>query len=229
MRIGILCAGDRELAPFLPMLTEDAVEETALLSFHAGYLAETAVIAVYSGVCKVNAAIAAQLLISKYRCDAIINAGTAGGMDASLNVFDTVVSTEVAHHDVAAHILTEFHPWLKTPWFPADERLLAAARSAAEGMADVRFGRMATGESFITDEGRADINDRFFPLSVDMESAAVAQVCYANGVPFVAVRTMTDTPSHRGIGAFEENCTRASQITAEFVCRMLHSLKEVSP
>ena len=90
MRIGILCAGDRELAPFLPMLTEDAVEETALLSFHAGYLAETAVIAVYSGVCKVNAAIAAQLLISKYRCDAIINAGTAGGFKVGV-VFSPLI------------------------------------------------------------------------------------------------------------------------------------------
>ena len=229
MRIGILCAGDRELAPFLPMLTEDTVEEKALLTFHVGHLAEMAVTAVYSGVCKVNAAIAAQLLISEYRCDAIINAGTAGGMHASLKVFDTVVSTEVAHHDVAAHILTEFHPWLKTPWFQADERLLAAARRAAEGKKDVWFGRMATGEAFITDEGREDINVRFFPLSVDMESAAVAQVCHANGVPFVAVRTMTDTPSHRGTGAFEKNCDRASQITAEFVCRLLASLKEAKP
>lgn len=226
MRIGILCAGDRELAPFLPLMAETAVSEKAMLTFHEGYLAGMEVVAVYSGVCKVNAAVAAQLLVDVYRCDAVINAGTAGAMDAGLRVFDTVVGTEAAYHDVAEHILTGFHPWMADGYFRADARLLTAARRAAEGLARVRFGRMVTGEQFIADEGREEINARFHPLSVDMETAAVAHVCHVNGVPFIAVRTMTDTADHRGTGAFEENCARASQITAEFVCRMLHVLKE---
>lgn len=229
MKTGILCAGDRELAPFLPMLTDISTSVKAMLTFYEGRMADTAVTAVYSGVCKVNAAIAAQLLISEYHCDAIINAGTAGGMDELLDIFDTVVSTEVAHHDVAEHILTGFHPWMADAFFRADAGLLAAARCAAEGQERVRFGRMVTGEAFITDEGRADINARFCPLSVDMESAAVAQVCHAYGVPFIAVRTMTDNASHSGTGVFEQNCARASQITAEFVRRMLTHLKEVHP
>lgn len=97
---------------------------------------------------------------------------------------------------------------------------------AAEGLAQVRFGRMATGEAFITDAGREDINTRLRPLCVDMETAAVAHVCHVNCVPFIAVRTMTDTPAQRGTAAFEENCACASQIAAEFVCRMLGVLKE---
>lgn len=226
MKIGVLCAGDRELAPFLPMLTDVRTSNQALLTVHEGHLADVAVAALYSGVCKVNAAIAAQLLIGAYRCDAIISAGTAGAMDASVDLFDTVVSTEAAHHDVAEHILTGFHPWLEQSFFRADEGLLAAARRTAEGMSRVHFGRMVTGEQFVTDEGRAQINTCFHPLSVDMETAAVAQVCHAYGVPFISVRTMTDTPSRRGVGAFEENCDRASAITAEFVRRMLAVLKE---
>lgn len=228
MKIGILCAGDRELAPFLPMLTDVRTSTKAMLTIHEGSLAGMEVAALYSGVCKINAAIAAQLLIDTYQCDAIINAGTAGAMNAALNVFDTVVSTEAAYHDVAEHILTGFHPWMQDVFFRADERLAAAARQAAEGQKTIHFGRMVTGEQFIADEGRERINLRFHPLSVDMESAAVAHVCQANGVPFIAVRTMTDTPTHSGAGAFEENCTRASAITAGFVRDMLQILKEVN-
>lgn len=222
MKLGILCAGDRELAPFLPLLADEKKSHKAMLTIHEGQLAGCDVAMLYSGVCKVNAAVAAQLLIDEYHCCAIINAGTAGGMDTALDIFDTVVSTEIAYHDVEEHILTGFHPWLSEAFFRADAHLLAAARRAG----GARFGRMVTGEQFITDEGRESINARFHPLSVDMESAAVAHVCYVNAVPFIAVRTLTDTPSHRGTGAFEENCTRASVITAEFVCRMLHILKE---
>ena len=222
MKIGILCAGDRELAPFLPMMTGAVSGERAMLTIYEGKLAGVDVAALYSGVCKVNAAIAAQILISEYGCGAIINAGTAGAMDESLALFDTVVGTEYAHHDVAEHILTGFHPWLEKPFFSADEVLLAAARRAGRA----RFGLMATGEAFITDEGREDIKTRLHPLTVDMESAAVAQVCHANSVPFIAVRTVTDTPFQRGVGAFEENCARASSVTADFVCSMLKILKE---
>lgn len=229
MKIGILCAGDRELAPFLPMLTDASTSTKAMLTFHVGRMAEADVVALYSGVCKVNAAVAAQLLIDAFHCDAIINAGTAGGMDSSLEIFDTVVGMEAAYHDVAEHILTGFHPWMADAYFRADRRLLAAAQRAAKGQERVRFGRMVTGEQFITDEGREDINARFQPLSVDMESAAVAHVCHVNGVPFIAVRTMTDTPSRRGTDAFEKNCARASRITAEFVWRMLSMLKEETP
>lgn len=226
MRVGILCAGDRELAPFLPLLQEDEVSDRAMLTFHEGRMAGMEVVAVYSGVCKVNAAVAAQLLIDVYGCGAVINAGTAGAMDESLRLFDTVVATEAVYHDVAEHILTGFHPWMAQAVFRADAGLLSVARGAATGLTHVRFGRMATGETFITDAGREDINARLRPLCVDMETAAVAHVCHVNRVPFIAVRTMTDTPAQRGTAAFEENCTRASRISAEFVGRMLGLLKE---
>ena len=225
MKIGILCAGDREFAPFLPLLTEVRASRKALLTIHEGKLAGVEVAALYSGVCKVNAAIAAQLLIGEYRCDAIVNAGTAGAMDEALALFDTVVGTEYAYHDVAEHILTGFHPWLETPFFPADEGMLAAARRAGKAI----FGRMVTGEQFIADEGREAINARFHPLTVDMESAAAAHVCHAYGAPFIAVRTVTDTPAQRGEGVFEANCDRASAMTADFVVRMLQILKEECP
>ena len=109
-KIGILCAGDDELAPFLPLLDRRSVRRQAMLTIHEGGIASVPAAALYSGVCKVNAAIAAQVLIDSCRVEAIINAGTAGGIDPSISIFDTVISTETAYHDVAEDILTEFHP-----------------------------------------------------------------------------------------------------------------------
>lgn len=155
-KIGILCAGDSELAPFLPHLEHARTSEKALLKFYEGTLCGLPAVLLYSGVCKVDAAIAAQILIDTYRADAVINAGTAGGMDPSLNIFDTAVSTAVAYHDVADDILTDFHPWLESIWFPADPALRACAEAAAAKQPreyPVRFGRMVTGEAFITDDG----------------------------------------------------------------------------
>lgn len=62
------------------------------------------------------------------------------------------------------------------------------------------------------------------PLSVDMETAAAAQVCYVHKIPFLAVRTITDTAEADGPDAFEKNCERASVIAADFVRRLLDVL-----
>lgn len=226
MKVGILCAGDREAAPFLPMIRDCVKTEKAMLAIYEGTIGNVNVAALFSGVCKVNAAIAAQILIDTYGCGAIINAGTAGGLAAELDVLDTVVCTEAVYHDVAAGILTDFHPWMETPYFRSDERLLQMAHMAAERMKDGHrtfFGRMATGETFICDEQREDIIRRCQPMCVDMETAAVAHVCYVNRIPFAAVRTITDSADQSSSGSFEQNCQSASRRSADFVKIMLQT------
>ena len=224
MKIGILCAGDSEVRPFLSMLEHPGVSERAMLRFHHGTLAGVPAVVLFSGVCKVNAAIAAQILIDACQCDSIISAGTAGGIDPRLTVFDTVVSTETAYHDVGPDILTDFHPWLPSVWFPCGPGLLALARQAVERLEAERrvfFGRMVTGEHFVEWEARERLAAAWAPLSADMESAAAAHVCYVNRTPFLSVRTITDTREQDGTASFEENCAQAAQLSAEFVREML--------
>ena len=79
MRVGIICAGDREVAPFLPLISECKITEKAMLKFHEGTINGVDVVVLFSGVCKVNAAIATQILIDTYQVNMIINSGTAGG------------------------------------------------------------------------------------------------------------------------------------------------------
>ena len=101
MKIGIICASDDELAPFLPVIENCKITEKAMLKFYAGTICGVDVAALFSGVCKVNAAIASQILIDIFGVHAIINSGVAGGMNPNLQIFDTVISTEVCYHDVA--------------------------------------------------------------------------------------------------------------------------------
>jgi adenosylhomocysteine nucleosidase len=229
MKIGILCAGDREIVPFVPMIEGMKVSEKAMLKVYEGTINGIEVAALFSGVCRVNAAIAAQILIDGYGCDVIINAGTAGGMHPSVGLLDVVVGVESVYHDVEVDVLAEFCPLEMQRIFPSDDKLVAVARKTAEkfGRA-VHFGRMATGEKFISDDGRNEINAVFAPLSVDMETAAVAHACRRNQIPFIAVRCITDTADHSGDGEFRKRLDQASQISAEFVRRMLHEIRKCS-
>ena len=224
-KIAIVCAGNTEFEPFLRGIPNAVITEKALLRFYEGTLCGVPIVALYSGVCKVNAAIAAQLLIDHFHVDAIINAGTAGGIDPAVQLFDTIVSTESAYHDVADDILTDFHPWMPSIWFPADAHLIDAARRAAQVCPHpVRFGRMVTGEQFITDDHRDEIIAGFAPLSTDMETAAFHHVCYANKIPLIAVRSITDTADHSGAAHFKQNCEQASNISAQVVMELLRQL-----
>ena len=227
-KIGIICAGDEELAPFLEELEVNGTVEKAMLKFYQGKLCDLELVVLFCGGCKVNAAIASQILIDSFHVEAIINAGTAGGMDPSLEIFDTVISTEVAYHDVNEGILTEFHPWMKSIYFAADEKLLKYAKEAASKIntkGKIYFGRMVTGEAFITDEGRQEIIDKFNPLSVDMETGSIAHVCYVNKIPFIAIRTVTDTAEYSGTATFEENLRDSSKIAMEVTKAVLQEMK----
>lgn len=118
----------------MPMIEECRITSKAMLKFYEGKIEGVDIVTLFSGACKVNAAIAAQILIDTYGCDIIINSGTAGGMNESLEIGDTVISSEVAYHDVDAGILTDFHPWLESVYFRADVGLLALAGKVVRDM-----------------------------------------------------------------------------------------------
>lgn len=224
-KVGILCASDTELAPFLENMKISQVTEKAMLRFYEGTIDGISAVAVYSGVCKVNAAIAVELLIEVFSVDAVINAGTAGGIDPRVRLFDTVITERSIYHDVAKDILTEFHPWLPSAYFLSDEGLLSAAKKYAETAGHpILFGTIATGECFVENEARERIRQNCAPLAVDMETAGAAHVCYVNRVPFLAVRSITDTGRDSGTEAFERNCVRASEIAAEITIGLLRAL-----
>src|SRR5690606_36952384 len=105
------------------------------------------------GVGKVNAAVCTQLLIDRFRVDAIIFTGVAGALDPSFSLGDIVISKECMQHDMDVSALGDGRgmiPYQDVSIFPADERLVAAALSAGsqcEGKAVT--GRVLSGDQFI--------------------------------------------------------------------------------
>ncbi|MFI3284919.1 MAG: 5'-methylthioadenosine/S-adenosylhomocysteine nucleosidase [Erysipelotrichaceae bacterium] len=115
---------------------------------------------------------------------------------------------------------------MKSIFFQADKKLLEITKSTVKHpeIANVYFGRKITGEYFVEDNHRDELNEKFSPLCVDMETASVAQTCYVNNIPFIAVRTVTDTAEHCGSKEFHNNCSKASEISANIVRILLKEL-----
>lgn len=186
MTVGVIIALDREYQ----RLTE-------LLGGSEGVVAGNHIVLRHSGVGKVNAALGTQRLINECNPDCIINNGVAGGLDASLHVMDVVVSKELVYHDVWCGDDNAKGQIQGLPErFKGDERLLKIATGLDCGH-PIYAGLICTGDQFVTNDSHLHEIKSNFPdgLAVDMESAAIAQTCYLNNVPFLAVRFISDVPS----------------------------------
>ena len=217
-KIGIMCATPRELVPYLSVMQIRETDECAMHSFHNGTIKDICTTAVYSGCGKINASITAQLLIDRYDVDAIIFSGIAGGMKKEIQVFDTIVCTASAFHDTDNEIYTDF-PVMKEPIFYADDGLTALAKEAAGRIGrKIHFGVATTGDRYM---------EPIHPdaLCIDMETAAVAHACYLNGVPFIAVRSISDNDKEAGQEAINRNYDKAVQWSYQFVSEMLERIR----
>lgn len=224
MVIGIICASERELAPFLSESKDWMSTSYASLTFYEGELQKHHMVMTFSGVGKVNAVIATQVMIDHFPMDFIINAGTCGGIADHIQVMDTVITTECAYHDVASTILTEYHPYVPSEFFQSDSKVIQAAKQALRKEANVFFGRSVTGEQFIEYEYRDQMMERYAPLSVDMETTAIAHCAYVNQIPFIAIRTVTDCVGKIGKKAFHAHCDSASMRAKEFTVNILNQI-----
>jgi len=228
MRIGIIGPTENEIIPFIKNIELKGQSNHAMLSFYTGVYENIEVVALFCGVCKVNAAIATQILIDKYNVTHIIVVGVAGAIEKTLKIGDTVISTKLSYHDVDDGILTEYHPFMESVFFDADNFLLKICQNIINKYVfkqNIHFGKIVTGEAFISDQGRTQIVTKYEPLCVDMESASIAHVCYANNTPFIAIRTISDTEEHSGVEVFEENCVSSALNSIDFLKKVLKELR----
>jgi adenosylhomocysteine nucleosidase len=213
MKIGIIGPTESEIFPFIDEMSDVYVERRAKLDFHIGKYAGIDIVAVCSGICKVNAAIAAQIIIDGFNAAQVFITGAAGAIDHNLSICDTVIVSQSAYHDVSDIVLTKYHPFMKTVWFNADATLAKDILGAVKGTEhekSVFIGRAVTGETFIDQDGRPEIIEKFDPMCVDEETTAVAHVCFVNSVPFAAIRSMSDTPNESGIDVAHKYFAAAS-------------------
>ena len=197
--------------------------EKAGLSFIEGTIGEKRVVATICGVGKVNGARTAQMLIDLFAPDAIIHTGVAGSLHETASHLSLVVSTELTYHDADTQWLMTCAPF--TDIFPADEMLKNALLSGAQAFGGANAGRMVTGDRFIHKrEVKEDIFARRGGLCVDMETGATAHVAVLNGVPYCAIKCISDMADDSAGGTFEDFVAIAADKAAGSTLRAIAEL-----
>ncbi len=196
MKIGIINAMAKEHEQIALLLHDKKKINKERFTFIEGEFGVNTVVLMQSGIGKVNAAVGAVELIRHFSLDCIINTGVAGGINNNLKVMDVVVGERVVYHDVDCGPESEFGQIQGLPlYYKADKRLYDwALKVKCDTM--IRGGLICSGDQFITDlDQLQDIKQRFPDgLAVDMESGAIAQVCYLYQIPFLSFRIISDVP-----------------------------------
>jgi adenosylhomocysteine nucleosidase len=231
MKVAIIGAMEEEVVLLRNEITDPTVITIAGSEFTAGKLGEVEVVLLKSGIGKVNAAMSTTILLDRFKPDAVINTGSAGGFDPALNVGDVVISTEVRHHDVD---VTAFgYEYGQVPQLPAaflsdpDLQMIAEdSAKAIEGIKTVK-GLIATGDSFMNDPERVEaLRDKFQGLqALEMEAAAIAQVCYLFNVPFVIIRSLSDIAGKESNVSFDQFLDQAGRHSATQVLGMVYTIE----
>ena len=232
-KIGIIGAMDNEVRTLIQMMDIEKTVEKASLKFYIGKLEGKDIVLVQCGIGKVNAALCAQILISEFGVDAVVNTGVAGAIHSSLDVNDIVISTEAIQYDVDA---TAFGykkgqiPQMENSVFKADEKLMETAyQSSLEQAQGEDFtivkGRGVTGDIFISSkELKDELDNDFNAYCGEMEGGAIAHACTVNNVPFVIIRAMSDKADGSADVTYEEFVDKAAENSKDIVLRMLRAL-----
>ena len=228
----------REIAPVEARVAWPMIERISGVVFTSGTVNGLRIVAVRSGIGKVNAAMAATLLVDHFSPAAVVFSGTAGAIDPELNPGDVVVGTAVGHHDFGRMTADRFirtltrdpaSGQLDPALFPAGPDLLAAARRAAGTVSPslppdvggaaaprIREGVILTGDAFMASPAlRNELRRDLKASAVEMEGAAVAQICARFGVPLVVIRSITDRADGQAEGSYQRFVDVAARNAAD--------------
>lgn len=230
MKIAVIGAMEQEVEALRLAIEDAQTDIIAKSEYTVGKYAGHDVILLKSGIGKVNAAMSTSILLEKFNPDIVINTGSAGGFDATLEVGAIVISDEVRHHDVD---VTAFgYEMGQVPDLPAafksDEKLRKLAEETVNELGEHQYatGLIATGDSFMSDSERVELVRGYFPQmkAAEMEAAAVAQVCYQFDVPFVIIRSLSDIAGKESSMSFEEFLPTAAKHSTEIVLGLIGKL-----
>lgn len=171
--------------------------------YHQGMLYGQSCVIALTRVGKVAAAATTATLLHDFNVERVVFTGVAGGIAENVQVGDVVIGSALAQHDLDARpFFPRFEvPLLHTSRFATSDALSALLlRCAAEFLAEqpaapaAHLGLIVTGDQFLNSaeavaQLRADMPEA---LCVEMEGAAVAQVCHEFGVPCAVMRTVSD-------------------------------------
>lgn len=232
-KLGIIGAMDVEVAILKEKLENPKVTERAGYAFWSGRLAGFPVVIVQCGVGKVNAALCVQLLADLFEVTHVVNTGIAGSLDASLDIGDIVISTDVMYHDF--HVGPFGYPVGLVPGmdvraFPADESLASLAQAACQRLGiSCRRGRVVSGDRFVCETAvKEQIIANCGGLCTEMEGAAIAHAAYRNHLPVVILRAISDKADDSASMDYDTFETQAAHHCAGLAEALARALAEIS-
>ena len=228
-KIGIIFAMNEELIELKKYLNIEKEYNIFDLTFYESKINENDIVLVQSGVGKVNAARCAQILIDNIKVDYIFNIGVAGGVSESLNVGDIVIGEKLVQHDFDITAFNHEKSYIPNVgvYIDSDEYLLKVAQNIiSKSNINTLTGVIASGDIFCTDYMMSKkINTKFNALCVEMEGASIAQVCYLSHIPFLIIRSISDTPNNNNVITYEEFLEDSCKKVADLMFKILNELK----
>ena len=227
-KYGIITAMQEEMQEIKKLMSDVKEKQIYELQFITGNINNKEVVLVESGVGKVNAARVTQILIDNFDIEAIINVGVAGTANDELNMGDIVIGQIIVQHDFD---ITAFgHPkgFISNvgQYVESDSKLLKKMESTVQKFANKNFkikvGVIASGDIFCTEtKMKEKIRSKFLADAIEMEGAAIAQVCKLDNIPFIIIRSISDNPNGNNLityNAYLEMATkRCAQIIKEYL------------
>lgn len=237
--IAILSALAEEQSGLVHAMVDSQVVTRAGRDYVVGQLDGHPVVLALSRIGKVAAATTTATLLEHFGACAVVFTGVAGGVGHGVAVGDVVVATGFVQHDMDASPLFPRYevPLTGQACFSTDstwtDYLLQATRNALGDMefdgrsVRVHQGLIATGDRFVcaAQEAAALVQglaaSAYHALAVEMEGAAVAQVCSDYAVPMAAVRTISDRADDSAHVDFPQFVQAVASVYADRIIRTL--------
>ena len=222
--IGIIAAMQEEMNEIKKIMNNVQEKTIYELKFYEGTINNKNIVLVESGVGKVNAARTTQVLIDNYKIDAVINVGSAGSANQELQIGDIVIGKTLVQHDFD---ITAFgHPkgYISNVGerINSDENLIKSMEQTIENLQNkefkIKIGTIASGDIFCTEpKMKEKIRDKFNADAIEMEGAAIAQVCKLDNMPILVIRSISDSPNGNNNITFDQYLETASKRCAEIL------------
>ncbi len=224
-KIGIIAAMEEEMQQIKEIMEGISEKKIYNLTFYIGTISQKECILVECGIGKVNAARTTQILIDNFDIEYIVNVGTAGATSTELNTTDVVIADKLIQHDFD---ITAFgHPRGYITgvgqYVNTDEKLVSKCKDVMNSIDTnneykVFVGTVASGDMFCTDRNIADdLLSEFNAICVEMEGAAIGQICALDNVPFIVIRSISDSPNGNNNIQFDEYLKISSKRCATFL------------
>ena len=245
--VAILGAFDEEVVILERQLVNPRTHTIEGIQFLTGTLNGQNVVIARTGVAKVNAAMTATLVIQHFHPNQLIFTGVAGGLNPDLQIGDIVIAQKTAQHDLGRLESADIENFgVRNPingkrnpvFFPADPELLRITEAA---LADIKLnpfqtpqgqrhpriirGIVVTGDIFVAfDAKKTALHKNLGADAVEMEGAAVAQICWQQNVPCLVIRSLSDNASANASEDFKKYYKIAARNSAALVTRIISQL-----